>query len=146
FYLSVFYCFNKLLMRRIISLILLCFLTGYASGQSLPSPKEHFGFSIGDDYQLTTFTQTEAYFKKLDQLSDRVKLVNISKTEEGRDQTMLIDTSPENNRNLEKIKEISVRMARAEGIGEEEAKILAQEGKAVVWIEGGLHSNKTDGT
>jgi thiamine monophosphate kinase len=49
------------------------------------SPKEHFGFSIGDDYQLTTNTQTEAYFKILAS-SERVKFVEIGKTEEGRSQ------------------------------------------------------------
>jgi hypothetical protein len=29
------------------------------------SPKEHFGFAIGDDYHLATYTQAEAYFKKV---------------------------------------------------------------------------------
>jgi len=36
-----------------------------ATSQNIPTPKEHFGFNIGDDYQLATYTQTEAYFKKL---------------------------------------------------------------------------------
>ena len=31
--------------------------------QTIPTPKEHFGFAIGDDYHLATYTQTEAYFK-----------------------------------------------------------------------------------
>ncbi len=56
------------------------------SAQNIPSPKEHFGFAIGDDYQLATYTQTEAYFKKLAATSDRVKLVDIGKTEEGHTQ------------------------------------------------------------
>jgi hypothetical protein len=52
--------------------------------QTVPTPKDHFGFNIGDDYQLATFTQTEAYFKKL-AASPRTKLTTIGKTEEGRD-------------------------------------------------------------
>ena len=48
--------------------------------QNIPTPKEHFGFSIGDDYQLATYTQTEAYFKKMAAASDRTKLVTIGKT------------------------------------------------------------------
>ncbi len=64
--------------------------------QQITSPKEHFGFNIGDDYQLATFTETEQYFKKLDQQSDRLLYTVIGKTEEGRDQCMLIISSPEN--------------------------------------------------
>ena len=62
-------------------------------GQSIPTPKEHFGFNIGDNYQLANYSKTEAYFKKLDQASDRAKLTSIGKTEEGRDQFMMIITS-----------------------------------------------------
>ena len=50
----------------------------------ITSPKEHFGFAIGDDYHLATYTQTEAYFKKLAAESERVRLVDMGRTEEGR--------------------------------------------------------------
>lgn len=112
--------------------------------QNIPSPKEHFGFNIGDDYNLATFTQTEAYFNKLAG-SNRVKLVNIGATEEGRNQYMLIVTSPENHKKLDRYKEISVKLARTEGVTDEQAKALAAEGKAVVWIDGGLHATETVG-
>ncbi|MFC5408520.1 M14 metallopeptidase family protein [Larkinella bovis] len=113
--------------------------------QSIPSPKEHFGFNIGDDYQLATYTQTEAYFKKL-AASDRTKLVDIGMTEEGRHQYMIIVSSPENLKKLDRYKEISTKMARAEGLTDEQARALAAEGKAVVWIDGGLHATETVGT
>ncbi|PQA55719.1 M14 family metallopeptidase [Siphonobacter curvatus] len=116
-----------------------------AQAQTIPSPKEHFGFTIGDDYHLSNYTQTEAYFKKL-AASDRVKLVDIGMTEEGRHQYMLIVSSPENLKKLDRYKEISTKMARAEGLSEEQAHALANEGKAVVWIDGGLHSTETVGT
>ncbi|RZK53708.1 MAG: peptidase [Pedobacter sp.] len=113
--------------------------------QNIPSPKEHFGFTIGDDYQLANYTQTEAYFKKLAVTSKRVKLVDIGKTEEGRSQYMLIVTSEANHKNLARYKEISQKLARAENLSPEEAKKLAAEGKAVVWMDGGLHANETVG-
>lgn len=111
----------------------------------IPSPKEHFGFNIGDDYTLATYTQTEAYFKKL-AASDRTKLVDIGMTEEGRHQYMLIVSSPANIKNLSKYQEISRKLARAEGISEEQAKSMAEEGKSVVWIDGGLHATEVVGT
>ena len=113
---------------------------------AIPSPKEHFGFTIGDDYQLTTYTQTEAYVKKIAAASDRVKLVDIGLTEEGRHQFMLIVSSPENLKKLDRYQQISRQLARAEGLTDEQARALAQEGKAVVWIDGGLHATETVGT
>ena len=112
--------------------------------QEVPTPKSHFGFNIGDDYQLANYTQTEAYFKKLAETSKRVKLVDIGKTEEGRSQYMLIVSSPENLKKLDRYKEISQQLAHAE-LTTEQAKALAQEGKAVVWIDGGLHANEVVG-
>lgn len=134
----------KSYLRPVCALAFL-FLTVTAAAQSIPSPKDHFGFTIGDDYQLANYTQTEAYFKKLAAGSDRVKLVDIGKTEEGRSQYMLIVTSPENHKNLARYKEISQKMARAEDLTPAQAKALAAEGKAVVWIDGGLHANETVG-
>lgn len=115
------------------------------NAQVIPSPKEHFGFDIGDDYQLATYSQTEAYFKKLDAASDKVKLVDIGKTEEGRSQYMLIVTSPANHKNLARYQEISQKLAHAENLTDQEARKLAEEGKAVVWIDGGLHATETVG-
>ncbi len=131
-------------MTRLLFILIAFSLCLTVQAQTIPSPKDHFGFSIGDDYNLTTFTQTEAYFKKLSE-SNRVKLVNIGLTEEGRNQYMLIVTSPENHKKLDRYKEISTKLARTEGINDEQAKALAAEGKAVVWIDGGLHATETVG-
>lgn len=113
--------------------------------QKVPSPKEHFGFNMGDDYQLADYTQTAAYFKKL-ATSDRAKLVDIGLTEEGRHQYMIIVSSPKNIQELEKYRSISTKLAHAEGLTDEQARVLAEEGKAVVWIDGGLHANEVVGT
>ena len=119
--------------------------TALSRAQSIPTPKEHFGFNMGDDYQLTTYTQAEAYFKKLDAASDRVQLVDMGLTEEGRTQWMLIVTSPENHKNLARYKTISQKLAHAEDLTDEQARALAAEGKAVIWIDGGLHATETVG-
>ena len=110
------------------------------------SPKEQFGFAIGDDYQLATYEQLSAYWRKLDAESDRLTVVDIGRTAEGRTQLMGIMTSPENHRRLDRLKTIARRLALAEDVtSEAEARALAIEGKAVVWIDGGLHANETLG-
>src|SRR5581483_2114850 len=41
--------------------------------------------------------------------------------------------------------EISARLARAEDLDETQARALAAEGRAIVWIDGGLHATETVG-
>ena len=129
---------------RFTFLLLLYALSFGIFAQNVPTPKSHFGFDIGDDYKLANFTQTEAYFKKVADASDRVRMVEIGKTEYGRSQPMMIVTSPANYNKLDRYKEISQTLAHAE-ITKEEAEKLSVEGKPVVWIDGGLHANEVVG-
>jgi hypothetical protein len=112
---------------------------------AVTSPKQQFGFSIGDDYQLATYTQLISYWHKLDKESDRMQVVEIGKTAEGRPQLMSIITAPENFKKLDRYKEIARKLALAEGVNEQQARALAREGKSVVWIDGGLHATEVLG-
>jgi hypothetical protein len=115
------------------------------SAQKVTSPKDQFGFNIGDDYKLANYTQFETYFRKLAKESNRMKLVEIGKTAEGRTQLMAIISSPANLAKLDRYKEISRKLAFADGLTDEQAHALAKEGKAVVWIDGGLHATEVLG-
>jgi hypothetical protein len=112
----------------------------------ITSPKEAFGFNIGDDYQVANYTQLDSYWHRLAAESDRMKLVDIGPTAENRRQYMAILSSPANIKNLDHYRHISQKLAHAEGLSDEEAHALAREGKAIVWIDGGLHANETVGS
>ncbi|MFI5311531.1 MAG: M14 family metallopeptidase, partial [Gemmatimonadales bacterium] len=121
-------------------------LSAAANAQSrITTPREEFGANFGDDYFLANYTQIAAYWHKLETQSDRIKVVEIGKTAEGRPHLMAIVTSPENHRNLAKYKDISARLAHAEGLTDDQARALAKEGKTVVWIDGGLHATEVLG-
>jgi hypothetical protein len=113
---------------------------------NITTPKQAFGFNIGDDYHLANYVQLTAYWQKLASESDRMKLVEMGKTSEGRPQWMAIISSPENLKNLDHYKEISHKLALAKGLTDEQAHALAHEGKAVVWIDGGLHATEVSGS
>jgi hypothetical protein len=133
-------------LRLAIALVVL-FTWAVAPVQAqITTPREHLGFNIGDDYHLVTYTQYESYVRKLAEESPRMVLEEIGQTAEGRPHLMAIITSPENHRNLARYKEISRRLAMAEGLTDDEARTLADEGKAVVWIDGGLHGTEIVGT
>jgi hypothetical protein len=108
----------------------------------ITTPKEHLGFNLGDDYCLANYQQLKSYWANLEKESDRLKVVNIGTTEEGRPQLMGIVTSPANHKKLEHYKAIARKLAHAEGLSAAEAAKLAEEGKAVIWIDGGLHASE----
>ncbi len=125
---------------------------GYPDKANITTPKQAFGFNIGDDYQLTNYVQAESYWKKLASESDRMKLVDMGKSSEGRTQWMAIITSPENMKNLDHYRDISHELATARDLTPEhkvltddQAHALAHEGKSVVWIDGGLHATEVVG-
>jgi len=111
----------------------------------ITTPKEFFGFNIGDDWKLANYDQFQEYWKKIDAESDRMRVEEIGKTAEGRPQLMAIVTSPENFKKLDRFKEIAKKLALAESLTDDEAHALAREGKAVVWIDGGLHATEVLG-
>lgn len=142
---------RTLLAATILGAALVLQATG-AAGEPAPArlpvttPTAAYGFGIGDDYQLANYRQMAAYWATLARQSDRMKLVSIGKTTEGRDQLMAIVSTPQNLQNLDKYRAIAQRLSQAEGLSDAEARALAREGKAVVWIDGGLHSTETVST
>lgn len=131
-------------MRRLLPLPILA-LAALAAAAKVTSPERQFGHIIGADYVLPNYTQLTDYWRKLDKESDRMKLVSIGKTAEGRDQLMAIVSSPKNLGQMDKYRGIARRLALAKGLSEGDARALAKEGKSVVWIDGGLHANEVLG-
>ena len=114
--------------------------------RSITTPEKAFGHQVGADYQMINYVQMTAYWQTLARESDRMKLVDIGLTAEGRHQYMAIISSPENIAKLDHYKEISAKLAHAEGVTEAQARALSEEGRAIVWIDGGLHASETVGS
>jgi hypothetical protein len=105
------------------------------------SPTDVFGFEPGADYKLANYEQMRDYYNKLDGASERVKKIEIGKTVDGRPMLLLFISSKENLQKLERWKTISEKLSRAR-IDNSQALKLSQEGKAIVWIDGGMHANE----
>jgi len=118
--------------------------TVHAQGH-ITSPKEFFGHNIGDDYWLPNYDQFLAYWKKMDSESNRMQAVEIGKSSEGRPHMAAVITAPENFSKLERYRQISMQLAKGEGLTDAQAHALAKEGKAVVWFDGGLHATEVLG-
>ena len=107
----------------------------------VPTPESIIGWAPCADYKLATYEQIDTYFRALADSSDRMQLIEIGKTAEGRTQTMAIISSEANMRNLDRYKEIARTLAQGQ-VSATTARALANEGKAVVWIDFGLHSTE----
>jgi len=126
----------------LILFIFLISLFSFSFGQSVPSPKEVLGFDVGADYHLATYTQAIAYFKVLEKLSERIKLYEMGKTSMGQTMTYAVISKPKNLKNLDNYKGIAQKLTLAKGLSAEAAIKLAKEGKAIVYIDGGLHASE----
>ncbi len=76
--------------------------------KNIPTPEEFFGFQIGE--QHVSHDQLVSYMRELDRLSERITSKILGRTHENRIVMALTITSPENQRNIDKIKEDHVRL------------------------------------
>lgn len=132
-------------MRFLLPLLALFTNVFLVSGQTLPSPESVLGHKPGDDFYLASYDESRAYFQKLAAASDRVKILNVGKTTRGVDWEIAVISSPKNLAKLDTYKDISRKLAQGRGLTDEQAHALSREGKAIVHIDGGLHSTEVAG-
>jgi len=124
----------------IIFILISAFSLSFA--EKLPSPQDFFGFKVGADYCLLSYEQALDYWKKLETLSPKIKLFEYGKSSSGRPMIFAAISQAENLSRLEDYKNISKKLALVRGLTPEEAKKLSSLGKAIVWIDGGLHASE----
>ena len=94
-----------------------------ARPSALPSPEKFFGFQMGADRKLADWDKLHEYYQLLAKSSNRMKLVELGKTSEGRPFIALFISSPANLAKLEQFRQInaqarrSARAARGRGAG-----------------------------
>jgi hypothetical protein len=140
---------NRTSASTFIPVILLSLISiawpGSAQAQAIPTPESVLGHKPGDDFYLANYDESIEYFRRLAASSDRIKLISIGRTTRGLDWQVALISSPQNLAQLDKYKDISRRLAQGRGLTDEEAHGLAREGKAIVHLDGGLHSTEVAG-
>jgi hypothetical protein len=116
--------------------------TRNAQPGTIPSPDRFFGFRMGADRKLANWDQLLDYYRLLAKSSDKIRLVELGKTSEGRPYIALFISSPENLAKLDHYRQLNARLADPRGLSESEAKKLVAEAKAVVIQSFGLHSSE----
>ncbi len=136
-------------MIRLLSLALvaLSIVVPPLSAQSVPTPREYFGFDIGEDRKLANWDQLTAYYEILASGSPRISMESLGPTEIGQPFVMLTITSPENHERLEELHEIQMKLSDPRTVsGEDELDRLFDMGKTVVMITHGIHATEVGGS
>ena len=115
---------------------------GVSANAQIRSPQDHLGFRVGDDYKLASWEQITTYFEELGRSSDRIRTENVGETTLGRPFLVVTISSPENQANLDRYREITRRLIDPRGLSEEEAEQLIGEGKSVIAITCSIHSTE----
>lgn len=111
---------------------------------TVPSPEKILGYIAGTPNKLTYTKDLHRYFRALAAASPRVRvLVAPEKSEEGREQLLVLVSDEANLAKLDRYKEITAKLADPRKISETEAHALVAEGKPFYWASGAIHSPET---
>lgn len=136
----------RFLRRAIVSAAAFAFTAARLAAQQIPTPESVLGFPVGADFKLATYEQSITYFQRLAASSNRIKLMEVGKTSEGRTFTVAVISSPENLAQLDRYKAIAQRIAHPAGLSDDSAHALARAGRVFVDISGGLHASEIAGS
>ena len=133
-YLFLSICFFFITKATAQDLPLSYYLPDVQYDSNIPSPKEYLGWQIGDWHISHDLLQT--YLKELASKSDRVYIEEYARSHEGRPLMGLIFTSPENHKNIDRIKEDRLKIVEGK----------AKDNRPVVVYQGySIHGNESSG-
>jgi len=134
---------NHIPLRVIVAGVLF-FIVALCSSfaQDIPAPEQILGFKVGADSKLADYDQAVEYLEALEKASPMIKLFEMGKTGMGKPMIYAVITSEENMSKLDHYKEISKKLALVTGLTDKEASRLASTGKAIVYLEGGVHAGE----
>ena len=153
--------------RSVLLLLLIVLLASSAGAQagttrapaapvdySVTTPREFFGYDIGQDYKLTPWQTKEIpgeglrkgivdYAHELERTSNRVRVFEYGKSEMGRPMILTVIASPESWAQMDDLKGILRKLADPRQVrSDAEAKALVARGKAVYWIVAAIHGSE----
>jgi hypothetical protein len=120
-----------------------CVLLPGLSLAQVPTIESHFGFRMGSGQPSAE--AIEGYFEQVAARSDRVKIIDIGPTTEGRRTIAAIVSAADNIRDLNQIQATNQRLADPRTIAPEDAGRLAATAKIVVAIGAGIHASEAGG-
>ncbi len=117
--------------------------TAAAQGRAaLPTPEQFFGFRMGADRKLANWDRLLEYYRTLAKGTDRMKLVDLGTSSEGRPYIALFISSPANLARLEDYRKMNATLGDPRGVPQADVDRAIANGKAVIIQTFALHSSE----
>ncbi|MBU1011874.1 MAG: hypothetical protein KKG99_02620 [Bacteroidetes bacterium] len=136
---------TRLVGMLVVALIMSFAFSGNLYSQSnskITNPEDYFGFKPGADRMLFTYEQLISYLQKIDEQSDKIKLVDIGKSPMGKPMYIAFLSSAENIAKLDELKEINKKLALNADLSINERAQLIKNGKVFVLGTLSMHSGE----
>ena len=107
------------------------------ASDKVPSPDKVLGYVVGTPNKLTHTAEMYKYYRELEKATPRVRVFTApERSEEGREQLLVVVSDEANIAKLDRYKEITARLADPRKTTDSEAQQLIGERKAIYWASG----------
>ncbi len=114
------------------------------ASDKVPTPEKILGYIAGAPNKLTYTKDLHRYYRELEKASPRVRVFVLpEKSEEGKEQFLVLISDEANLAKLDHYKEITSKLADPRKITDADAEVLINEGKPFYWASGSIHSTET---
>src|SRR6266404_3771123 len=110
---------------------------------TVPSPKDVLGHYVGEPKKLTYYGDLLKYYRALAAKSPRVKVLEIGKSDEGRECVVVMIANEDTLKNIETYRGYLAQLADPRKITDAQAAEIIKKAKPIYHLMGGLHSGET---
>ncbi len=106
------------------------------------TPKEYFGFQPGADRMLLDYESSVGYLQQLAAASPRVKMMEIGESPMGKKMYIVLLSSEENIKNIDRLKEINKELATNPNLSDAQVEEYCSEGKVFIMATLSMHASE----
>lgn len=109
--------------------------------ETVPTPEQVLGYRLGE--RFTHHHQIVAYYQRLAQASDKIRILEYGRTVEHRPLLLLFISSSENLSRLDEIKAANARLSDPRRLSESEMESVIKTLPSTVWLSYGVHGDES---
>ena len=110
------------------------------ASDKVPTPLKFLGYIPGEPGKLTYHKDIVRYMEALDKASDRVTMMKIGESDEGRDMVAVVVADEATIKNLDKYRQITSQLTDPRKLNDAQANQLIATGKPIYYAMGSIHS------
>jgi hypothetical protein len=127
---------------RLAAVVLAALVVSAPVSAQVTTPEQFFGFRMGTDGELAAYPKVLEYLQHLAATTDRVKVRELGRTTLDNPYVLATISSPQNLARMDRLVQITNRLADPRGLSDAEAAKLAAEGRPFYYLYATIHSTE----